>query len=78
MKQRVAYKSDNSSFLTWGGGGGGIQYFVEIPVLNANSINQWGWVQYFVEIPVLNANSVNPAASDLGLHCLPNTLMGIS
>ena len=33
----------------------------------------------FIEIPVINANSVDPdqmphsAASELGLHCLPNT-----
>ena len=36
------------------------------------------------EIPVFNANSVDPdqtlhsAASDLGLHCLPITLFGVS
>ena len=35
----------------------------------------------FVEIPVLNANSVDPdqtpryAASDLGLHCFPMSLL---
>ena len=35
----------------------------------------------FIEIPVLNANSVDPdqmphcAASDLGLHCLPMSLL---
>ena len=38
----------------------------------------------FIEIPVFNANSVDPdqtprfAASDLGLHCLTITLLGIS
>ena len=36
----------------------------------------------FTEIPVCNANSVDPdqtprsAASDLGLHCLPASLLG--
>ena len=34
----------------------------------------------FIEIPVFNVNSVNPdfAASDLGLHCLPISLLGVS
>ena len=38
----------------------------------------------FTEIPVFNANSEYPdqmlhsAASDLGLHCLPITLLGVS
>ena len=38
----------------------------------------------FIEIPVFNANSVDPdqmrqnAASDLGLHCLLVTLLGLS
>ena len=38
----------------------------------------------FIEIPVFNANSVDPdqmqhsVASDLGLHCLPITLLGVS
>ena len=38
----------------------------------------------FTENPVVNANSVDPdqmpnsAASDLGLHCLPITLLGVS
>ena len=38
----------------------------------------------FIEIPVFNANSVDPdqrtysVASDLGLHCLPFTLLGVS
>ena len=38
----------------------------------------------FVEIPVFNANSADPdqmphsVASDLGLHCLPSTLLGVS
>ena len=38
----------------------------------------------FIEIPVFNANNVDPdqtprsvAASDLGLHCLPITLLGV-
>ena len=37
----------------------------------------------FIEIPVFNVNSVDPdqtpqnAASDLGLHCLPVTLLGL-
>ena len=36
---------------------------------------------YFIEIPKLNANSVDPdkmlhsMASDLGLHCLPMSLL---
>ena len=36
---------------------------------------------YFIEIPVFNANSVDPdqmlcsAMSDLGLHCLPMSLV---
>ena len=36
----------------------------------------------FIEIPVVNANSVDPdqmansVASDLGLYCLPITLLG--
>ena len=43
-----------------------------------------GWLLYlpcFIEIPVFNANSVHPdqtprsAASDLGLHCLPMSLL---
>ena len=38
----------------------------------------------FIEIPVFNASSVDPdqmlhsASSDLGLHCLPITLLGVS
>ena len=38
----------------------------------------------FIEIPVFNANNVDPdqmlhsVASDLGLYCLPGTLMGVS
>ena len=38
----------------------------------------------FIRIPVFNANSVDPdqiphsVASDLGLHHLPNTLLGVS
>ena len=38
-------------------------------------------LQYYIEIPVLNANSVDPdqtphsATSDLGLHCLPMSLL---
>ena len=38
----------------------------------------------FIEIPVYYANSVDPeqkphfAAPDLGLHCLPITLLGVS
>ena len=38
----------------------------------------------YIEIPVFNANSVDPdqiqhsAPSDLGLHCLPVTLLGVS
>ena len=38
----------------------------------------------FIEIPVFNASIVDPdqtprsAASDLGLHCLPFTLLGVS
>ena len=38
----------------------------------------------FTEIPVVSANSVDldqiprPVASDLGLHCLPITLLGVS
>ena len=37
---------------------------------------------YFIENPAFNVNSVDPdqmphsAASDLGLHCLPVTLLG--
>ena len=40
-------------------------------------------VSCFVEIPVFNGNSVDPdqmlhsAASDMGLHCLTITLLGI-
>ena len=39
---------------------------------------------YFIEIPVFNANSADPdqmphsTASDLGLHHLPNTHLGVS
>ena len=38
----------------------------------------------FIEIPLVNVNSVNPdqtpcsAASDLGLNCLPNNILGVS
>ena len=38
----------------------------------------------FIEIPVYNANAVDPdqtpraAASDLGMHCLSVTLLGVS
>ena len=38
----------------------------------------------FIEIPIINANSIDPdhtprfAASDLGLHCLPVTILGVS
>ena len=38
----------------------------------------------FIEVPVFNANSVDPdqmpcsVASDLGLHCLPDTVLGVS
>ena len=38
----------------------------------------------FIEIPVSNANSVDPdqtlclVTSELGLHCLPSTLFGVS
>ena len=40
-----------------------------------------GKLPWFTEIPVLNANSIYPdqtphyAASDLGIHCLPMSLL---
>ena len=41
-------------------------------------------ITMFIEMPVVNANSVDPdqtprsAASDLGLHCLSVTPLGVS
>ena len=38
----------------------------------------------FIDIPVFNGNSLDPdqmlhpASSDLGLHCFPVTLLGVS
>ena len=58
--------------------------------LDRSIYNSWVSVLFlllllcFIEIPVFNANSVDPdqrtysVASDLGLHCLPITLLWVS
>ena len=53
-------------------------------ISNSRLFGQFLLLLCFLEIPVYNANSVDPdqmphvAATDLGLHCLPITLMGVS
>ena len=53
-------------------------------IANSRVSGQFLLIFCFIEISVLNANSVNPdqmphfVASDLGLHCLPVTLLGVS
>ena len=65
--------------------------FMPSEIFYLNSLNRSisyigvsGWLlllSFFVEIPVFNANSIDPdqtprsAASDLGLHCLPMSLL---
>ena len=53
-------------------------------ISNSRVSGQFLLLLCFIEIPVINANRVNldqmphSAASDLGLHCLPITLLGVS
>ena len=61
---------DSSSLCLWIG-----------PFAIADCVVSFLLLPYYIEIPVFNANSVDPdqtprsAASDLGLHCLPMSLL---
>ena len=56
--------------------------YIESNVFVSRVSSKFLFLLHFIEIPVVNTNSVAPdqmhssVASDLGLHCLPITLLG--
>ena len=54
---------------------------LDLSISNSRVSGQFLLLLCFIEIPVINMNSLDPDqkshAADLGLHCLPITLLGV-